>query len=354
MSRYFKRASKKAGLSPGTAVFVGEKKTDRVEITLFNFTSDDVKELKPDSFDACFPIKDAPSITWINVDGVHDSQGIQKLGDRLGFHPMLIEDIVHTDQRPKLEDFGDHLFLVMKMLYFDREKKRVESEQVSVILGKQYVISFQEKPGDVFDPLRERLRKGKGRIRRMGADYLFYTLIDSVVDHYFVILEELGERIEQLEGELVANPSQSTLHSIHAMKTDLVFLRKGVWPLREVISGLQRNESKLIKNQTAVFLRDVYDHIIHAIDSIDSYRDLLSGMMDLYMSSISNRMNEVMKTLTVIATLFIPLTFIVGVYGMNFRFMPELDWPLAYPILWMFMIAISFVMLFYFRKQKWV
>ena len=241
------------------------------------------------------------------------------------------------------------------MLYYDDRNGQIEAEQISLILGQNFVLSFQEgKEGDVFGPLRERLRGGKGRIRKMRTDYLAYSLIDAIVDHYFIILERLGERVEFLEEELVTEPTTKTLKEIHNLKREMIFLRKAVWPLREVISGLERGESSLIQQNTQIYFRDVYDHTIQVIDNIETFRDTVSGMLDIYLSSVSNRLNTVMKVLTIIATIFMPLTFLAGIYGMNFKYMPELEWRWGYPFVWMVMIAIGIVMLIYFRKKKWL
>jgi len=253
-----------------------------------------------------------------------------------------------------MEDFGDYIFTVLKMLQYNEEDKETQVEQISIIFGSNWVISFQENTGDVFDPIRERLRTNKGRIRKMGADYLVYALIDAVVDNYFVVLERIGELIEEIEDEIVTNPSPETLQTIHNLKRQVILLRKSVWPLREVISRLERLESKLINKPTIIFLRDVYDHTIQVIDAVETFRDMLSGMLDVYMSSVSNRMNEVMKVLTIIATIFLPLTLVAGIYGMNFAFMPELEWFWGYPFALLVMLAIGLVMLFYFRRRNWL
>lgn len=253
-----------------------------------------------------------------------------------------------------MEDFNDYLFVVLKMLQYDEEKNETKTEQLSIILGSNYVVSFQEEDGDVFDPIRERIRADRGRTRKMGADYLAYSLIDSIVDNYFMVLEKIGEKIEDIEDELVKNATPEVLHTIHSLKRELIYLRKSVWPLREVISRLERWESPLIDKSIDIYLRDVYDHTIQVIDALETFRDMLSGMLDIYLSSVSNRMNEVMKVLTIIATIFIPLTLVAGIYGMNFKFMPELDWPWGYPMVYGVMIAISGVMLVYFRRKKWL
>jgi magnesium transporter len=280
---------------------------------------------------------------------------LEQLGERFGLHPLVVEDILNTDQRPKLEDYGEYLFIVLKSHYHsDGESGDAEIEQISLVLGPNYVLSFQERAGDEFEPVRERIRSNKGRVRRQGADYLAYSLIDLIADTYFLVLERLGERMETLEEELVTDPTTETLQAIHKLKREMVFLRKSIWPLREVIGALERGESPLIQDTTGVYLRDVYDHIIQVIDTVETYRDMLSGMLDIYLSSVSNRMNEVMKVLTIIATIFIPLTFVAGVYGMNFKHMPELEWPWAYPLVWLAMIIIAGLMVAYFRRKRWL
>jgi magnesium transporter len=254
-----------------------------------------------------------------------------------------------------MENYGDYLYLVLKMLYYDDAANVVSTEQISIIVARNYVISFQEGiEGDVFGPLRERLRNEQARARRFGADYLAYSLVDAIVDNYFLILEKLGEKIELIEEKLVTNPTTETLHDIHHLKREMVYLRKAVWPLREVISGLERGDTPLIQDPTRLYLRDVYDHTIQVIDTIETYRDMVSGMLDIYLSSVSNRLNSVMKVLTIIATIFMPLTFIAGVYGMNFKYMPELEWRYGYFLIWGIMIIIGVVMVMFFQKKKWM
>jgi magnesium transporter len=261
---------------------------------------------------------------------------------------------MNTGQRPKMEDFGDYLFIVLKMLHYDEKKDETKTEQVSLVLSSKYVLSFQEDEGDVFDSIRERIRTDRGSIRKRRADYLAYSLIDAIVDNYFMVLEKIGEKIEDIEDELIKNPTPAVLQTIHHLKRELIFLRKSVWPLREVISRLERWESPLIDKSIDIYLRDVYDHTIQVIDSLETFRDTLSGMLDIYLSSVSNRMNEVMKVLTIIATIFIPLTLIAGIYGMNFRYMPELESPWGYPMVYVVMLAVCAVMLVYFRRKKWL
>jgi magnesium transporter len=253
-----------------------------------------------------------------------------------------------------MEDFGDYLYIVLRALTSNGDNLALETEQVSLILGRNYVISFQEKAGGVFGKVSERIRAGKGRIGKSGPDYLAYSLLDTIVDNYFIVLERIGERIEILEDALVTSPTPSTLRIIHGLKRDMIFLRRSVWPLREVLNGLQREETALVGAATRVYLRDVYDHTIHAIDTLETFRDMISGMIDIYLTSLSNRLNEVMKVLTMIATIFIPLTFIAGLYGMNFRHMPELEWPWGYPAVLTLMASVCVFMLFYFRRKKWL
>jgi len=354
MSRLIKRISKKVGLPPGTLIHIGEEKVEKTKITVLDYDELHFQEKEMETIDECFPVKDKPTVTWINVDGLHRAEILETIGDYFRLHPLVLEDILNTGQRPKVEDFGDYIYIVLKMLHSEDTNGEIVEEQLSLVLGPTFVISFQEREGDVFDPIRERIRNGRGRIRKMGSDYLAYALIDSVVDNYFIALEKLGEEIEFLEEELVTNPTTETLQVIHDLKRELVFLRKSVWPLREIISGLERGESTLIRESTGIFLRDVYDHTIQVIDTVETFRDIVSGMLDIYLSSVSNRMNEVMKVLTIIATIFIPLTLIAGIYGMNFQYMPELGWRWGYPMVWLVMLAIGALMLVYFRRKKWL
>ena len=354
MPRILKKRSEKGGLPPGALVYVGEKKVEKVIITVFDYDRERYEEKELKSIEECFPYKDRPTVTWINIVGIHQVERMEKIGNHFGIHPLIMEDILNTGQRPKMDDLDDYVFVVLKMLNYNEGDDEIDAEQISIILGQNFVISFQEREGDVFEPVRERIRKNKGRIRKKGADYLAYTLLDSVVDNYFTILEKIGERIELLEEELVENPSTQTLQEIHSLKSGMIFLRKSVWPLREVISGLERGESSLIKETTVIYLRDVYDHTIQVIDTVETFRDMISGMLDVYLSSISNKMNEVMKVLTIIATIFIPLTFLAGVYGMNFRYMPELEWHGGYFAVLFLMVIIGLGLLIYFRKKKWL
>jgi len=360
MPRFIKKRSKTIGQPPGTLVHIGEKKTEETRITIIDYDETHFEEKKAKTVEECFPFKDTPTVTWINIDGIHQVEIIEKIGKHFSLHPLILEDILNTGQRPKIEDFIEYLYVVLKMLYYDDKEAEVKAEQVSLILGSNFVISFQEREGDVFNSIRDRIRGSKGRIRKMGADYLAYALLDGVVDNYFMILEKLGEEIEDMEEELVSNPTPETSQGIHRLKGEMIFLRKSVWPLREVINGLERGESSLIKESTIIYLRDLYDHTIQVIDTIETYRDIVSGMVDTYLSSISNRMNEVMKVLTVIAVIFIPLTFIAGIYGMNFNpeaspwNMPELNWSFGYLSVIGLMFLIALGMVIYFKRKRWL
>ncbi|MBL7149695.1 MAG: magnesium/cobalt transporter CorA [Candidatus Cloacimonetes bacterium] len=353
MPQFVKKYQKKVGLPPGTLIHVGKERVEKVKITIIDYDEEQFAEKEVEKVEDCFPFKDKPSVTWINIDGVHQVDMIETIGKHFGLHPLVLEDIVNTRQRPKMEDFGDYIFVVLKMIYFDEKENVIKAEQVSLITGPNFVISFQEREGDVFNAIRDRLRGSKGRIRKMGADYLAYALMDSVVDNYFVILETVGEKLEDMEEELMTNPTPETVHVIHNLKRDLILLRKSVWPLREVLSGLERGESTLIHKSTRIYLRNVYDHTIQVIDAIETSRDMLSGMLDIYLSSVSNRMNEVMKVLTIIATIFIPLTFLAGIYGMNFQYMPELGWRWGYFAVLLVMVVIGIFMVAYFKRKKW-
>ena len=348
-----KKSSKKAGLSPGTLLHVGERKVDDIKISIMDYDEAHLSEIVVDTIEACGQITETDSITWINISGIHDVDMIQKLGNCFSLHPLVLEDVLNTNQRPKLDDFDAYLFLSLKMVYPDEAFETIYYEQISLIVGPSYVISLQEVEKDVFDPVRERIRHAKGRIRKKGSDYLAYAMMDLVVDHYFKILEELGEKIEVLQDEVIENPEPSSLAVIQSLKKELLFLRKSIWPMREIINTLTRGESDLIHEDTVIYLRDVYDHTIQIIDTIETFRDMLSGTLDIYLSNVSNRMNEVMKVLTIIATIFIPMTFIAGIYGMNFKYMPELEWTWSYPLLWLVLVCLFIMMIAWFKRKKW-
>ena len=348
------KRSEKAGLSPGTLMYVGDEKSGKPRVTVIDYDATGFLEKEVGSVEECFPFKETATVTWINVDGVHDASVIEKLGAHFDIHPLVLEDIMTTTQRPKTEDLGTALYVVLRMIEYDEERAATTADQLSLVLGPNYVLTFQETPGDCLDPVRARIRGGKGRIRRLGPDYLAYAVTDAVVDNYFSVLEKLGVRIDDLEEQLIAEPRRELLGEIHGLKREMIELRKSVWPLREVVSGLERSESPLIQESTGVFLRDLYDHAIQVIDTVESFREMLSSMVETYLSSLSNRMNEIMKVLTIISTIFIPITFLVGLYGMNFVHMPEIGWRWGYAFVWALILGSVGAMFAFFRKKRWL
>lgn len=352
--KYVKKHSKKLGLSPGTIIHVGEKKVQKVHISLINYNRNQfsIKELK--KVDEFIPPSDKSTISWLNVVGLHDTIVLERIGENLGIHPLVLEDIVNTDQRPKVDEYDEYIFVVIKMLDYNSKNKEIVPEQVSILIGENYVLTFQEHSKDLFNPIRDRLNNQKGRLRRLGIEYLAYALMDVIIDNYFLLLEKLGDDLESLEENVVDKPNQKLVQEILHLKREILFFRKSIWPLREVINTLNREESGLISNAIKPYLQDLYDHTIQVIDTVETFRDMISGILDVYLSNVSNRMNEVMKVLTIIATIFIPLTFIAGIYGMNFDFMPELKWHWGYPVILGIMLSIVAGMIFYFRKKKWL
>jgi len=350
-----KKRSLKAGLPPGTLVHIGTKKVGESRIRIMDYDEGSVREKEKAALQECIPFRDTDSVTWIDIDGLQDIPLLERLGESYGLHPLILEDILNTDQRPKSDDMDSYIYVVLKMLDYDPNSPEIISEQVSIVFGRNYVISLQEgREGDLFDPLRERIRTGKGRIRKLGPDYLAYSLLDTIIDRYFLILEKFAEQIETLEEKLISDPGPETLRQIHHLKKEMISLRKSAWPLRELVYSLEKSDSDLIRPETKIFLRDIYDHAVHIIDSIETYREMLSSMLDIYLSSVSNRMNQVMKVLTIIATIFMPLTFLAGVYGMNFKFMPELGWRWGYPLVMLIMLGVGAVMLYFFKKKNWL
>lgn len=354
MDRLAGARSRKIGLPPGTLVHLGEKKADKALFSVVDYDENHFSEQTTDRVEACALVRERSAVTWVNVDGLHDVAMVEKVGECFGIHPLVLEDVVNAGQRIKVEDFGDTLFMVFRTAAAPADGGRVETDQLSLILGSNFLLTFHERPSPLFDPIRERLRNEKARPRRLGADYLAYALIDLVVDNYFSLLESLGDRIEALEAELVERPTQATFRAIYGLKREMLALRKAVWPLRELIGSLSRGESPLVRDATQVYFRDVHDHAIQIIDTVETYRDILSGFVDIYLSSVSNRMNAVMKVLTIIATLFMPLTFIAGVYGMNFRHMPELEWRWGYPLALGVMGATALGMTWFFVRKGWL
>jgi magnesium transporter len=345
---------RRVGLSPGTLLHIGERHLENARLELFSYSPEHLQEQGDIKVEDCLPAIRQPGNHWVNLTGIHDIALVEQLGSTVGLDALALEDLLNTEHRPKVEVFDETLLVILKMLAFDAESDSLVSEQVSIALGRNLVVSFQERPWDLFDGVRERLQTTRGRMRHRGPDYLAYALIDAVVDGYFVVLEQLSERLTDLEEELAGHPQRTTLKRIHQFKRDLIVLRKAVWPLREVVAALERDEAELIDERTTPFLRDLYDHVIQVIETVETLRDSVSGLLDLYLSSVSQRTNEIMKVLTVMATIFIPLTFLVGVYGMNFEYMPELGWRWSYPVLWLLMLVCAGGMLLAFRRKKWL
>jgi len=346
--------ARKAGMPPGSLVYTEDKEHLPARITITSYNETNFVETELDSFSECLPMGDPNEVTWINISGLHQVKNLEKLGECFNIHPLVLEDILDIEQRPKIEDYDNYLYIVLTTIGQAPESEEISAEQISLILGPHYVISLHEGDGDLFAPLRERLLKAKGRIRKLGADYLAYSLIDLIVDNYFVELEKFGDQLEFLEDEVVSRPSPRTLRQVHRFKNDMIMLRQSLWPLREVIARLERRESPLITDNLANYFRDVYDHSIMAIETVETYRDLLSGMLDIYLSAMSNRLNEIMKVLTIIATIFMPLTFITSLYGMNFKNMPELEWQYGYYGVIGTIVVVAVTMLIYFKRRHWI
>jgi magnesium transporter len=347
-----KPRSQKAGLPPGSLIYTGDR-LEKTCITIVQYDAQAVHTREITSWDEGPITADQPGVTWINVRGLSQVDDLERLGECFKLHPLVLEDILNVSQRPKIEDYEDYLYIVLKAIRRQSESDEIVAQQVSLVLGPNYVLSFQEND-DLFRPIREHLAVGKGRIRKAGADYLAYALMDLIVDNYFLTLEQFGEQVEFLEDEVVKQPLPATLQQVHHLKNYMILLRRSLWPLREVIARLERGESPLIQDATSVYFKDVFDHTIIAIDTVETYRDILAGLLDIYLSSVSNRLNEIMKVLTIIATIFMPLTFLVGVYGMNFVYMPELKWHYGYYGLWAIILLVAGCMVLYFKKKKWI
>lgn len=350
---------KTPGAPPGTIEHIGERHMDEIKITVHDYDDEHVEEIPIKKIQKAQPYLDAPSKTWVQVRGLHDTEKLKSIWNFFGLHPLIQEDIVHTAQRPKVEVYDNCIFFVLRLLTYSSEQQKIQAEQVSIVLGKNYVLSFQETDIDHFKPILNRLAIAESRIRKNRTDYLTYALIDTVVDYYFQVIEHIADDIEKLEDELLHDPDDHLLEQIHKIRREIIYFRKSVWPLRDAINTAIRDESAFIDKGTKLYLRDVYDHMIQVIDNIENYRDMILGLHDMYMSHVSNRMNEVMKVLTIIATIFIPLTFIAGIYGMNFDpdaspyNMPELSWYWGYPAAMGVMGIIAVIMIMYFRRKGW-
>lgn len=356
--RRYQFSEKNLGTSPGTVTYVGEEIKHATQIRRIEYNADDYQMDESGRLSNCrLPPAKAPFVTWLDVDGIHQSQVIEAIGHQYQLHPLLLEDVVNTQQKPKLEPYNDtNLFLTLKMLYYNEPLAEIESEHVSFVLGRNYVVSFQEeRTADIFDPVLARIKASAGKTRRNGADYLLYALLDLIIDNYFSVLERVGENLDELEDRIIRNEAgQPTLARLYALKRELTFMRRQVWPVREMIGALMREEYSMVKRTTQPYLRDLYDHIAQVIETLDSYREMIPGLMDVYLSTVSNRMNSVMKTLTIFSAIFMPLTFIVGVYGMNFDNIPELHWHYGYFIVLGVMILTTIGLIVYFRRRGWM
>ena len=349
---HFGKRFSKPGTAPGTLTAPEVRRVESVSITVMDYDTESLEERSVATVEEALAACRPSGVTWIDVVGLHDVEVVRQLGEHFRLHPLALEDVLSVGQRPKADEYENHYFIVMRLFHVIADG--LESEQLSLFLGDNYVITFQELPEDVFDGVRDRLRNARGRIRSMGADYLAYALIDSQVDHFFPVIEKLGERIEDLEDEVMTDPQRDTVEQIHAIRKDLLLLRRAAWPQREVLAAMERFESARIGKETRVFLRDAYDHAVQIMDMVETYRDLASGLLEIYLSSVSNRMNEVMKVLTVMATIFIPITFLAGVYGMNFKHMPELYWTWGYPAFWGVTVVTTLGLLWYFKRKDWL
>jgi len=355
MAHVSRKRSRKAGLPPGTPMHIGEPRESAVTMTAFSYTASTLKETELSQSTDCQAVLNGLAGThWIRVQGIHDVKPLEQLAAFYKIHPLVLEDIVNTEQRPKFEDYSDYIFVVLKQIGWQGTPPQLRIEQISLILGSHFVLSFQEHSDPIFQAVQKRLQNNKGPLRMRGVDYLIYAFVDAVVDHYFAVLETVGDEIEELEEALISMPDQNCLHRLHRSKQDMIVLRKSIWPLREVISHLERGESSLIQDKTRVYFRDVHDHTVQIIETLETYRDMLSNMLDIYLTNLSLKLNETMKVMAMIATLFIPLTLIAGIYGMNFKHMPELEWEWGYPMVLLFMGLCAGGLIMYFRKKKWI
>lgn len=354
MSRWIRKSHKRAGQIPGKMIYTGPIRKAPVNVTLLDYNAARVEERPVKDLSDLSVGKDPNSVTWINVNGIHDLVIVDQIGEIFDLHQLLRSDIVNVHQRPKAEDYQHHIYVTIKMLRWNEKSQNIDAEHVSLILGSNYVLSFQEQSGDVFEWVRERIRKDQGRIRSMRSDYLLYSLMDAIIDGYFIVIERLGDEIEDLEETIMENNSRENLSRLNTLKREMIALRKAVLPLREAVNWFIKSEHQLIQAETLPYFKDLYDHTIQIHELIETYRDMLAGLFDIYLSAISNRMNEIMKVLTIFAAIFIPMTFLTGIYGMNFDNIPELHYRYSYFVLWLVMLGIAGGMLLWFKKKRWL
>jgi magnesium transporter len=351
----------KRGLPPGSLIFTGEQKMENISITSFDYNEQTFYEKEIKNIDELKRLKENELVSWINICGLHEVEILEKIGEIFELHPLILEDILNVNHLPKLEDYDRYLFLITKMIDINKDSSELKIEQVSFVLSKDNcLLTFQEQEGDVFNLIRERIRSNTGRIRKMGADYLMYRLLDTMVDNYFYVLQDIDGTIEDIEDDLVYNPGRKTIETIHELRKKIIKLRRAVTPLRDIIYSIERERYPYIAKSTYIFLRDLYDHIRQNIETMENYREILNGMLEIYLSSSGQKLNEVVKVLTIISTIFIPLTFLAGIYGMNFNpnaskwNMPELNWVFGYPAVILVMIAIAAGMIYFFKKKNWL
>lgn len=349
-----KKRTRKVGLPPGTLVYTGNGEKEPVKITIIDYDEKHLQEHEILDCAECLPYRDSPTVTWLNIDSIQNVNVIEEIGRNFSIHPLVLEDLMSVNQRPKMENYDDYSFIVLRMLRVNEDKGKIEDEQLSLIVGSSFVISFQEYEGDVFEPIRTRIREDKGIIRKSNSDYPVYALIDTIVDNYFIIIEKIEEEAEKIEEKLSSSATTKSLQEINALKRAIISIRRAIWPLREFLGMIGKGDSTLFAESTILYMRDVYDHTIQLVDMADTLREIISDLTNLYLSAISNRLNEIMKVLTIISTIFIPMTFLAGVYGMNFQNMPELSLRWGYPAVLLAMVGIGVVMLIYFRKKRWL
>lgn len=353
MARFFKKRIENKGLAPGALVFIGQKKLEKPLLQLHHYGPDFYRGLELNPEDPRIPEAEA-NIRWLNVVGLHDSDLMDRIQQQFGLHPLAMEDVMNTGQRAKYEEFDDHLFITLKMLQFDDKLGLVQSEQLSLVFTDNFLISFQEQEGDVFDSVRIRLNEGRGQIRKRSADYLAYALLDTVVDSYIYLVEHLGEKIDDLELRVLDDPDDSIVTEINAYKRELHFVLKVMKPVKDLMAGLIRSNSPFIhRKETMPYFKDLEGLVLHTLESVETYRNLLSDYLNLYHTGISTKMNDIMRVLTIFSAIFIPLSFFAGVYGTNFEYFPELKYKYSYFIFWSFIIVVASFMLWYFRRKKW-
>jgi magnesium transporter len=352
MKIHVSRRGKKLGAPPGTLIHIGRERSEDIVITSCCYDENTYNEEKKITLEKLFSLKPRLAVQWINFDGIHDVEMIERIGSNYSIDTLVLEDVVNTNQRAKIDDYGDYIYLVLKLLTCNSKSGEIESEQVSIVFDSKMVFTFQEKQGDDFEPLRDRIRK-KGKIRKMGTDYLVYSILDYITDNYFIVLEKTGDRIEKIEDEVLSSPDRDTLRKIHELKRDILMIKKTVWPLRDVLAFMIRPENDLIHESISFYLRDAYDHVIEIMDTVEAYRDFMAGLLDIYLSGLGKRTNEIMKVLALISTVFLPLTFIAGVYGMNFRYMPGLENNAGFYMIISLMMTIVIFMFIIFKIRKW-